>query len=216
MVDLTFSIEGAEVDRFAAAPSLNFTLRIAGESPNVRVENVLLYCQIRIEPTRRTYTAEEREELTELFGATHRWKDTLQSMLWTHTNVQVPAFEGQRLIELPVPCSFDFNIAATKYFFGLDSGAVPLALLFSGTVFYRDAGGFLQMDLISWNKEASFQLPVRVWHELMELYYPNTAWLRVDRGVFQEIYRYKRARGFTGFDETLRSLMAGRNEDSLP
>ncbi|MGH6863209.1 MAG: DUF6084 family protein, partial [Methylocella sp.] len=119
-------------------------------------------------------------------------------------------------VELPVPCSFDFNVAATKYFFGLERGEVPLAFLFSGAVFYRDAGGHLQMDQISWSKEASFRLPVRIWQELMDFYYPNTAWLRIDREVFDEIYRYKRDNGFTGFDETLRALMTRQRAESLP
>jgi Family of unknown function (DUF6084) len=216
MVELTFAVEGAEVDRYAAAPSLLFKLCVASESPGTRVENVLLQCQIRIEATRRTYALEDRERLIELFGLTHRWKDTLQSMLWTHVNVQVPAFDGQRIVELPVPCTFDFNVAATKYFVGLEGGEVPLAFLFSGTVFYRDADGFLQMDQISWSKEASYRLPVRIWQELMDSYYPSTAWLRIDRGVFEEIYRYKRVKGFTSFDETLRALMARQREESLP
>jgi hypothetical protein len=216
MVDLTFAIEGAEVDRYAAAPTLLFKLCVINETLDVRVENVLLHCQIRIEAARRTYAPEERECLIELFGETHRWKDTLQSMLWTHTNVQVSAFEGQRVVELPVPCSFDFNVAATKYFFGLEGGEVPLAFLFSGTVFYRDADGFLQMDLISWSKEAAYRLPVRIWQELMDFYYPNTTWLRIDREIFDEIYRYKRNNGFTGWDETLRALLACQREESLP
>jgi len=216
MVDLSFTIEGAKVDRHAAAPTLLFKLCVTGDTLGVRVENVLLHCQIRIEAARRTYAPEERESLIELFGETHRWKDTLQSMLWTHTNVQVPAFDAKRIIELPVPCSFDFNVAATKYFFGLEGGEVPLAFLFSGTVFYRDAGGFLQMDLISWCKEAAYRLPVRIWQELMDYYYPNTAWLRIDREVFDEIYRYKRSKGFTGWDETLRALLTHQREESLP
>ena len=128
MVELTFAVEGAMVDSYAAAPSLLFKLCVANETPDVRVANVLVHCQIRIETTRRTYAPEDRERLIELFGVTHRWKDTLQSMLWTHTNVQVPAFDGQRIVELPVPCSFDFNVAATKYFFGIEGGEVPLAI----------------------------------------------------------------------------------------
>jgi hypothetical protein len=216
MVDLCFAAEGAEVDRYAAAPTLLFKVRVTNGTPDVRVENVLLNCQIRIETTQRPYTPEDRERLSELFGETHRWKDTLRSMLWTHTNVPVPAFDDQRVVELSVPCSFDFNVAATKYFYGLEGGEVPLALLFSGTVFYRDAGGFLQMDLISWSKEASFRLPVRIWQELMDIYYPNTAWLCIDRAVFDEIYHYKRKKGFTGFDETLQALMTRQREESLP
>jgi len=216
MVDLTFAVEGAEIDRYAAAPMLLFKLCVINETPDVRVENVLLHCQIRIEATRRTYAQEDRERLIELFGETHRWKDTLKSMLWTHADVQVPAFEDQRIVELPVPSSFDFNVAATKYFFGFERGEVPLAFLFSGTVFYRDADGFMQMDLISWSKEASYRLPVRIWQKLMDFYYSNSVWLRIDREVFEEIYRYKREQGFTGWDETLRAMMTRPREESLP
>jgi hypothetical protein len=79
MVELNFAVEGAVVDRYAAAPSLLFKLCVANETPDVRVENVLLHCQIRIEATRRTYAPEDRERLIELFGVTHRWKDTLQA-----------------------------------------------------------------------------------------------------------------------------------------
>jgi hypothetical protein len=216
MVELTFAVEEAEVDRYAVSPSLLFKLSVVNETPDLRVENVLLSCQIRIEASRRTYGPEERERLIELFGVTHRWKDTLQSLLWAHANVQVPVFDGQRTVALPVPCSLDFNVAATKYFFGLEGGEVPLTFLFSGTVFYRDADGFLQMDLIAWNKEASYRLPVRIWQELMDFYYPNTVWLRIDRDVFGAIYRYKRDNGFTGWDETLRALLTRQRAESLP
>ena len=40
----------------------------------------------------------------------------------------------------------------------------------------------------------------------MDFYYPNTTWLHIDREVFAEIYSYKRNKGFTGWDETLRAL----------
>jgi hypothetical protein len=66
MVELTFAVEGAVVDSYAAAPSLLFKLCVANETPDVRVENVLLHCQIRIEATRRTYAPEDRERLIEL------------------------------------------------------------------------------------------------------------------------------------------------------
>lgn len=216
MIDLTFRIEGAEVDRFAAAPMLLFKLRVVNTTPMVKVANVQLHCQVRIEAARRHYAPEDCERLVELFGESHRWKDTLQSLLWTHTNVQVPAFEIERGVDLPVACSFDLNVAATKYFFGLEGGEVPLAFLFSGTVFFRDRDGFLQMDPISWAKDASYRLPVRTWQELMDIYYPDSAWLRIDRGVLDDLYRYKREKGFTSWDEALRALMARQREESLP
>jgi hypothetical protein len=50
----------------------------------------------------------------------------MRSTLWTHSSVLVAPFEGSCLVDLPVPCSFDFNVAATKYFAGLQDGDVPL------------------------------------------------------------------------------------------
>jgi hypothetical protein len=131
-------------------------------------------------------------------------------MLWTHLNVLVPAFGSKCSFNLPVPCSYDFTVAATKYFVGLEGGEVPLALLFSGTIFYRDGEGRLQIVQIAHDKEAAYRLPVQIWQSMMEQYYPDTTWLRIGRDVFGELYRYKRQNGLAGWDETLRSLLSGR------
>ena len=149
-------------------------------------------------------------------GRPHRWDDTLRGMLWTHVAAQVTAFEGEGRVDLRVPCSFDFNVAATKYFYGLEGGEVPLTLLFSGTVFYRDDDGFLQMAQIPWSKEAEYRLPVAVWQQMMDVYYPGSVWLRIDRGVFEDIYRYKRREGFTDWEQTLRALLDRQREESVP
>jgi Family of unknown function (DUF6084) len=213
MVDLDFAAEDVEVERFAAAPTLAFKLRVTNKSIGIRVQNISLQCQIRIEATRRRYDPGEHERLSELFGESHRWSETLRSMLWTHASVQVPGFEADRVVSLPVECSYDFNVAATKYFYGLEGGEVPLALLFSGTVFYRDAeDGSLQMDQISWSKEATYRLPVRLWQDMMDHYYPGSAWLRIDRELFDALYRMKRQNGFTTWDETLSSLLKRQRE----
>ena len=92
-------------------------------------------CQIQLEVTRRRYTAEDQEKLRDLFGEPDRWGQTLRNLLWTHVNVNVPPFQETTVVDLPVPCTFDFNVAATKYFHGLGDGEVPLCLMFSGTVF---------------------------------------------------------------------------------
>jgi hypothetical protein len=215
MVDLLFAVEGVDVERFGMAPTMIFKLRIANASPETTLQNVQLQCQIRIEATRRRYAPQDQERLTELFGETHRWDETLRSMLWTQTSVQVPAFDGACIVDLPVPCSFDFNVAATKYFYGLEGGEVPLAFLFSGTVFYRGADGFLQMDQIPWSKEAAYRLPVGTWQEMMEHYYPASAFLRIERALFDDIYRFKRRNGFTSWDQTLRALLDLQREESL-
>ncbi len=128
-------------------------------------------------------------------------------MLWTHASVTVPPFTSSLLLDLPVPCTFDFNVAATKYFAGLADGEVPLLLLFSGTVFYMDEDGALQVAQISWEKEVHFRLPVSVWREMMDHYYPNGAWLCLPKDIFDQLYCYKVSRGFPTWEQTLKSLL---------
>ncbi len=207
MPDLKFSVEGVEVETHAVAPTLLFKLKIANATPDVPVQNVQLQCQLRIEPTQRPYDATEHEPLSDLFGTKDRWSNTLHSMLWTHTAIQVPGFAAETIASMPVPCSFDFNVAATKYFYGLDKGDIPLTLLFSGTVFYRDDGGKLQMDQIAWSKEASYRLPVRIWRDMMDAYYPDSAWLRINRASFDALGRYKRSCGFTSWEQAIDALL---------
>ena len=150
------------------APMLAFRLHVsdgaAGDGTD-DISCIVLRCQIRIEPTKRRYTSHEQEQLIDLYGPPERWGQTLRAMLWTHTSAVVPGFSGSTLIDLPVPCTYDFNLAATKYFHALQDGEVPLNLLFSGTVFHTGAGGVLQVAQIPWEKEASFRLPVRIWQE---------------------------------------------------
>lgn len=207
MPDLNFQVEGAEVVQFAAAPLLCFKLRISNADASEQVQTVTLRCQIQIETTRRHYTAEEKERLRDLFGEPERWAQTLRAMLWTHTNAVVTPFKESTLIDLHVPCTFDFNVGATKYFAGLESGEVPLNLLFSGTVFYEGGERGLQVMQIPWDREAQFRLPVRVWEELMEHYYPNSAWLRLRRDVFDQLYRYKMRRGIPTWEQAIESLV---------
>src|SRR5271156_2998994 len=139
MPDLSFRIEEAAVVPFAAAPTLAFKLRIDNADPDETIHTVALRCQIQIDVTRRRYTQEEQSRMRDLFGEPDRWSQTLRSLLWTHANVVVPSFHGSTLAELPVPCTFDFNVASTKYFEGLIDGEIPLLIMFSGTVFYADA-----------------------------------------------------------------------------
>ena len=161
MPDLSFQVEKAEAQRFTAAPTLLFKLRIANATPNETIHSVALRCQIQLEVTRRQYTADDQNQLRDLFGEAERWSQTLKTMLWTHASVVAPAFQDTAVVDVPVHCTFDFNVAATKYFHGLADGDVPLNFLFSGTVFYADEDGALQVAPIPWDKEARFRLPVK-------------------------------------------------------
>jgi hypothetical protein len=132
-------------------------------------------------------------------------------MLWTHASVMVPRFTGSALTELPVPCTFDFNVAATKYFHGLTSGDLPLCFQFSGSIFYPREDGTLQVTPISWDKEAKYRLPVKVWKGLMDMYYPNSAWLALRRDTFEKLYRFKVSEGIPTWEEALERAL-----DALP
>src|SRR5271167_4210741 len=152
MPDLRFKIEEAAVVPFAIAPMLAFKLRIANANAEEIIHTVALRCQIQIDVTRRRYKAEEQAHMRDLFGEPERWSQTLRTLLWTHASVVVPSFHDTTLTPLHVPCTFDFNVAATKYFDGLTDGEIPLQFLFSGTVFYADDEGVLQVAPISWEQ----------------------------------------------------------------
>jgi hypothetical protein len=133
-------------------------------------------------------------------------------MLWTHANVTVPPFQGSTLVDLPVQCTFDFNVAAAKYFAGVEGGEVPLNLMFSGTIFYQTGDSALQVEQIPWDREAKYRLPVRVWKEMMDIYYPNSAWLCLRRDVFDRLYQYKMRRGIPTWEQALESILPAVEE----
>ena len=207
MPEIDFEVVSAEAVPYAAAPLLNLKLRLTNKDADEQIQNVMLRCQINLEVTRRQYTDAEKARMFDLFGEPERWGQTLKTMLWTHANVVVQPFAETTTVDLPVPCTFDFNVAATKFFGGLESGEVPLLLLFSGTMFYRDEFGDLQVGQISWDKEAQFRLPIKIWQEMMEHYYPNSAWLNLRRDTFERLKNYKSRSGMPTFEQALESLL---------
>ncbi len=213
MPDLSFLVEGAEAVPFAAAPAIDFKLRIDNAPAQEMIYTIALRCQIQMEVTRRRYTPGEQEHLLDLFGEPNRWSRTLRNMLWTNTSLVVSSFQGSTVAKMQVPCTFDFNVAATKYFHGLEDGEVPLCLMFSGTVFYAGESGALQVAPISWDKETRFRLPVNVWKEMMDLYYPNTAWLTLRRDVFERLQQYKMEHAIPGWEQLLEHLLDRQTRD---
>jgi hypothetical protein len=209
MPDLHFQITDAETLPFAAVPTILFKVAITNESEGEQIHSVMLRTQLRIETTRRQYGREAEQRLLELFGEPHRWGETLRSLLWTNATTVVPRFDRDTVAELPITCTYDFDVASVKYFDALDDGEIPLLFLFSGTVFYAPDGGSLQIGQISWEREASYRLPIRVWREMMDHYFPNSSWLRVRKDIFDWLYRYKSQRALPTWEATLSELLAG-------
>jgi hypothetical protein len=204
MTELTFRVLGAGVDRYAASPSILLRIGIEDRS-GARIDAVTLRAQIRLDVQRRRYLPAESALLAELFGEPSRYGDTLKPLLWAHATQTVPAFEGNVEFELPVPCSYDFEVAAHKYLASLQSGIVPLDVLFSGTVFVDGPNG-VAAERVPWSCEARYALPVAVWREAVDAFFPNEAWIRVHRDVFDELRRFKIAAGLPTWDAALERL----------
>ena len=206
MAELAFDCIGAQPDKYAVAPSMSLTLRIA-ETSGVRVDAIALRCQIRIEPTRRRYSDAEAERLNDLFGDTRRWAETLRPLQFTTVSIMVPGFAGSTELDLPVMLSYDLEIGSVRYFAGLESGEIPLLLLFSGTVF-STTGGRLQVQQVPWSKEASYRLPVSVWREAIDVHFPNSAWIRMSLQTLDELQQFKTREALPTWDATLAALLA--------
>jgi len=206
MPDLNFRVEGAEVLEYAAVPSILFKLRVENleEEP---IRSVSLNTQVRIAATQRHYDTAEQQRLLEVFGEPHRWGQTLRSLLWAHTTLQVPRFSGNTVVDMPIPCTYDMEVVGSKYFHALEDGEVPLEFLFSGTVFYAAEGGRLQIARISWEKEAEFRMPVRLWKETMKRYFPNNAWIRLHKDAFDQLYDYKVRMGLPTWEAAVEALL---------
>lgn len=204
MSALAFAVTGAAALPYAASPMLALRLRVT-ESTGLRVDMIALRVQIQIEPQKRRYEPSESARLGDLFGTVERYGDTLKPLLWTHVSTTILAFNGETDVDLVVPCSYDFEVAAHKYLTALAGGDIPLVLYFSGTVFVAGEHG-VAAEFVSWTAEAKFRLPVAVWRETMDAHFPNTAWVRMSSDVFAELDRFRIARGLRSWDAAIGAL----------
>ncbi len=205
MLDLDFSCTGAAPEASAATPTIALQLRIT-ESTGAKIHALALRCQLRIEPQRRRYDAHEAEAMLDLFGARARWGESLKPLQLAFIGAMVPRFAGATDVVLPLPCSYDFDVAANKYLYGLDGGEVPILVLFSGTVFTDGPGG-LSVEPIPWHKETTYRLPVSVWKETMQQHFPGTAWLRLRSETHDALHRYRARQGMLSWDDAIDRLL---------
>jgi len=205
VTEWSFEVGSVRVEPYAAVPTLLFGMRIA-ESSGVAIEGVVLRVQVRIEPGRRPYLASEAERLYELFGHRSQWPDTVKPLLWTNTSMTVPAFQGHVDLDVPVTCTYDLEVAATKYFHALGEGDIPLLFLFSGTAFVRTPTGF-NVEQIPWDREAAWRLPVAAWREAMDRYFPNSAWLRLSQDSVNRLQAYKQRRAHPTWESAIEGLL---------
>lgn len=214
MPDLTFEIINAEALPFAATPTLAFRLRITSLPREKAILTIALRSQVQLAVTQRHYSPTAQARLLDVFGEQQRWGSTLHNLLWTHVSTVIPQFTGETVVDLPISCTYDFDVVGTKYMSALEDGEIPLLFLFSGTVFYAGEQEHLQVEQIPWSKEASYRLPVECWRKMMEQYYPNTAWLRLRKDVFERLYEYKLKHSLPVWEEVFGQLLQASEKEA--
>ena len=202
--ELSFAIEDSGPLEHAAVPTLRFALAI--EAP-CAIRSVALGVEVRIAATRRSYDEAEKERLVDLFGQPEDWGRNLHALHWTTLTANVPPFDRRTVVELNVPCTYDLEVAAAKYFSGLAGGEIPLEFLLSGTVFYAGAGGGLQVGRIGWEKELTHRLPVAAWRAAIDRHFPRSAWLRLDRKQFDRLCAYKARHALLSWEAVVDRLL---------
>jgi hypothetical protein len=210
--ELRFAVLDAARLQHAAVPTLCFALRIESLDGQA-IRSILLDAQIQIAARRRPYDERAHDRLFELFGPNEAWGTTLRTLPWTRTTLVVPPFTGETVVELPVVCTYDLDVAASRYLDAMADGDVPLEFLFSGTVFYAGPGGLLQTARISWDHDVDYRLPVAAWKETMEHHFRGTAWLRVPKDAFDRLCAYKSRHALASWGDVVDRLLPAEEEE---
>jgi len=212
MLELTFEVTGATAEPYAVVPTISLELRVT-ESTGAKIGAVALRAQIRIEPQRRRYGADEEMRLFELFGTTGQWGESLRPFLWTEVATTIGMFTGETTVSLPITCTYDLEVSGAKYFHALSDGVVPLVVLFNGSVFSAHDGA-MSVEPLPWHLEARYRLPATLWRETMDRYFPDGGWLRLSRQSLDALQRVKNRLAMPTWDGTVEMLLkeAGESE----
>jgi hypothetical protein len=210
---MTYTVLDVAPEPYSLTPMLSARIGIT-TSDDTPIRAIALRCQTRIEPLRRNYSDDEAAGLTDLFGPRERWANTQRTFLWQHSTAMAQGFTHVTEVSMPLECTYDFEVAGSKYLHALRNGSIPLQFLFSGTVFGTGEG--LAVQLVSWESEARYDLPVEVWRDLIRRHYPNAGWVRLDHDTVAALAAYKSARGLLDLDEAVTALLVDAPQVSVP
>ena len=69
------------------------------------------------------------------------------------------------------------------------------------------------MALIPWSNSIDFRMPVSVWRETIEHYYPSTAWVAIRSQTFEALQKQKLERGLATLDACIADLLDGARDE---
>jgi hypothetical protein len=199
MTELRFTVTSAEAKKNAASPTIAFGLSIASGE---RIEALVLRVELRIEPQWRQYDGREKTLLNDLFGTPDRWGTTLRTLSWISVPLVVTAFEEQTQAHIEVPCTYDFDVSATRFLTALGEGEVPLRFYFTGAIF-RDVSSGISTERVSWSSEAAYRMPVAVWQEAMSACYGDDALIRIKRETMEHLHQIRARSGAASWDDAI-------------
>jgi hypothetical protein len=61
--------------------------------------------------------------------------------------------------------------------------------------------------MVPWDRECSFDLPVQVWRDLMNAYFPGAGWLRLSRRALDALRAFKHQRALPTWDDAVNALL---------
>lgn len=207
MTELQFVVLDAQPAAQLASPGIVFRLRIS-RSGGGRVHALLLRMQVQLDARRRRYRADEQVRLYELFGEPSMWDRTVRTIEWAHVSIAVPSFDGAIDIDVPVACTYDLDVASAVYLHALRDGDVPLTCLFRGTVFTGSRGA-LAVEPIQCDGEAVFRMPVRLWREAMDRFFPGGGWIRLRQDTIDRLQALRGQLACVTWDDTIDTLLQG-------
>lgn len=205
VADVDFIAVDAIADRYAAAPMVMIRMR-AEELAGVPVHAATLRCQVRIDPLQRRYSDAEAAKVVDLFGGRERWGSSMHALQLAFVTQTLGTFRGSCEFDLPLPLSYDVDVAANKYLASLEEGEIPLTLMFSGTVF-GGSPGTISVQPVPWHKEARFRLPVSVWREAIDSQFGGQPWLRLTQDAFDRLSAFRTRHGLPNWDEAINLLL---------
>ncbi len=201
-----FEVLGVEPVPNAATPTLRFALHVT-EPLGREVLAIALSAQVHIDPARRQYDAETKARLVDLFGAPERWGATTHSLRWARVDTLVQGFTGASSFDLELACTYDLEVAASKYFYSLPGGEAPLSFHFTGMVLYRGEHDRLQVAQVPWSCSARWAMPVDAWKRAVADQYPGGGWVRLSVETLDALTALKAAGGFHSYDALVGDLL---------